>query len=64
MADRPKSAASQCGCRDRKTEPIDEAKQTFSSTKRDKLLAQAHARIVDHAVLVWVEHDTNPHALS
>ena len=43
---------------------IDEAKQTFDSTKQDELLAQAHALIVDDAVLVWVVHDTNPHALS
>jgi peptide/nickel transport system substrate-binding protein len=28
------------------------------------LLAQAHAQIVDDAALVWVVHDTNPHALS
>ena len=28
------------------------------------LLAQAHALIVDDAALVWVVHDTNPHALS
>ena len=43
---------------------IDEAKQTFDATKQDELLAQAHAQIVDDAVLVWVVHDTNPHALS
>jgi peptide/nickel transport system substrate-binding protein len=28
------------------------------------LIAQAHALVVDDAVLVWVVHDTNPHALS
>lgn len=43
---------------------IDKAKQTFDSTKQDELLAQAHALIVDDATLVWVVHDTNPHALS
>ncbi|MFX4670176.1 hypothetical protein ABTA80_19725, partial [Acinetobacter baumannii] len=43
---------------------IDEAKQTFDSAKQDALLAQAHALIVDDAALVWVVHDTNPHALS
>jgi peptide/nickel transport system substrate-binding protein len=43
---------------------IDEAKQTFDSAKQDELLAQAHSLIVDDAVLVWVVHDTNPHALS
>src|SRR6202051_1229193 len=43
---------------------IDEAKQTFDTAKQDDLLAQAHAQVVDDAVLVWVGHDTNPHALS
>ena len=43
---------------------IDEAKQNFDVAKQDELLAQAHAQIVDDAVLVWVVHDTNPHALS
>src|SRR5881227_2681662 len=43
---------------------IDEAKQTFDVAKQDELLAQAHALIVDDATLVWVVHDTNPHALS
>jgi peptide/nickel transport system substrate-binding protein len=43
---------------------IDEAKRTFDIAKQDELLAQAHALIVDDATLVWVVHDTNPHALS
>jgi peptide/nickel transport system substrate-binding protein len=43
---------------------IDEAKQNFDPAKQDELLAQAHSLIVDDAVLVWVVHDTNPHALS
>ena len=43
---------------------IDEAKMTFDPAKQDELLAEAHAQIVDDAVLVWVVHDTNPHALS
>src|SRR6201985_1576783 len=43
---------------------INEAKQTFDPTKQDELIAQAHALIVDDAALVWVVHDTNPHALS
>ena len=43
---------------------INEAKQTFDTAKQDELIAQAHALIVDDAVLVWVVHDTNPHALS
>jgi peptide/nickel transport system substrate-binding protein len=43
---------------------INEAKQTFDPAKQDDLIAQAHALIVDEAALVWVVHDTNPHALS
>jgi peptide/nickel transport system substrate-binding protein len=43
---------------------IDAAKQNFDPAKQDELLAQAHQQIVDDAVLVWVVHDTNPHALS
>ncbi len=43
---------------------IDEAKQNFDVARQDELLAQAHAMIVDDATLVWVVHDTNPHALS
>src|ERR1700743_3305417 len=43
---------------------INEAKQTFDPAKPHGLIAQAHALIVDDAALVWVVHDTNPHALS
>jgi peptide/nickel transport system substrate-binding protein len=43
---------------------IEEARQSFDSKKQDALLAEAHSLIVDDAPLVWVVHDTNPHALS
>jgi len=43
---------------------IDEAKQTFDPKKQDELVAKAHELVVDDAALVWVVHDTNPHALS
>jgi peptide/nickel transport system substrate-binding protein len=43
---------------------IDEAKRTFEPARQDALMAQAHQAVVDDAVLVWVAHDTNPHALS
>jgi peptide/nickel transport system substrate-binding protein len=43
---------------------IDEAKRTFDPAKQDELMARAHEAVVDDAVLVWVVHDTNPHALS
>ena len=43
---------------------IDEAKRIFDPAKQDELMAKAHEAVVDDAVLVWVVHDTNPHALS
>jgi len=43
---------------------IDEAKRTFDPAKQDELMARAHEAVIDDAVLVWVVHDTNPHALS
>jgi peptide/nickel transport system substrate-binding protein len=43
---------------------IDEAKRNFDPAKQDELMAKAHEAVVDDAVLVWVVHDTNPHALS
>lgn len=43
---------------------LDEAMKTFDVAKQDELLAKAHGLIVDNAVLGWVVHDTNPHALS
>jgi peptide/nickel transport system substrate-binding protein len=43
---------------------IDEAKRSFDVAKQDQLLAQAHSQIVDDAPLVWVVHDTNPHAVA
>jgi len=43
---------------------IDEARRTFEPARQDALMAQAHALVVDDAALVWVVHDTNPHALS
>ena len=27
-------------------------------------MASVHEKVVDDAVLIWVVHDTNPHALS
>lgn len=43
---------------------LNEAMKTFDTAKQDELLAKAHGQIVDDAVLGWVVHDTNPHALS
>ena len=43
---------------------IDEPRRTFDPAQQDQLMAKAHEMVVDDAVLVWVVHDTNPHALS
>jgi peptide/nickel transport system substrate-binding protein len=43
---------------------IDEALATFDPARQDALMAQIHEKVVDDAVLIWVVHDTNPHALS
>jgi peptide/nickel transport system substrate-binding protein len=43
---------------------IDEALATFDPAKQDGLMAKVHEKVVDDAVLIWVVHDTNPHALS
>lgn len=43
---------------------IDEALATFDANKQDALMARVHEKVVDDAVLIWVVHDTNPHALS
>ena len=43
---------------------IDEALATFDPTTQDALIAKVHEKVVDDAVLIWVVHDTNPHALS
>ncbi len=43
---------------------LDEATKSFDVARQDELLAKAHSLIVDDAVLGWVVHDTNPHALS
>jgi peptide/nickel transport system substrate-binding protein len=43
---------------------ITEALSTFDASKQDALMARVHEKVVDDAVLIWVVHDTNPHALS
>lgn len=45
-------------------EAIDKIRQTFDPKAQDKLLAYVHERMVDEALMLWVVHDTNPHALS
>jgi peptide/nickel transport system substrate-binding protein len=43
---------------------ITEALNTFDPAKQDALMARVHEKVVEDAVLIWVVHDTNPHALS
>ena len=43
---------------------IDQIKTTFDVKKQDALLAKVHETMVDQALMLWVVHDTNPHALS
>ncbi|SDD34726.1 ABC transporter substrate-binding protein [Belnapia rosea] len=41
---------------------IDTAMQTFDPAEVDRLMAKVHEKAVDEALLVFVVHDTNPHA--
>ncbi len=43
---------------------IDQALAEFDPSKQDAIMAKVHEKVVDDAVLIWVVHDTNPHALS
>jgi peptide/nickel transport system substrate-binding protein len=45
-------------------EAIDKIKATFDPKAQDRLLAFVHEQMVDDALMLWVVHDTNPHALS
>lgn len=43
---------------------IDQIRSSFDTKVQDKLLAEVHQTMVDQALMLWVVHDTNPHALS
>lgn len=43
---------------------IDQIRATFDTKVQDRLLAGVHQQMVDDALMLWVVHDTNPHALS
>ncbi len=43
---------------------LDRAFETFDVAKRDALVAEAHAKVVDDAPWVFIVHDLNPRALS
>jgi peptide/nickel transport system substrate-binding protein len=43
---------------------LDKIRTTFDVKLQDALLAQVHQAMVDEALMLWVVHDTNPHAIS
>ena len=43
---------------------VDQIKSTFDTKKQDGLLASLHQTMVDQALMLWVVHDVNPHAMS
>jgi peptide/nickel transport system substrate-binding protein len=45
-------------------EAIDKIRTTFVAKDQDALLGFIHQQMVDDALMLWVVHDTNPHALS
>ena len=45
-------------------EAIEKIKATFVPKDQDALLAFIHQQMVDDALMLWVVHDINPHALS
>jgi peptide/nickel transport system substrate-binding protein len=43
---------------------LDKIRTTFDVKTQDALLATIHQTMVDQALMLWVVHDVNPHALS
>ena len=43
---------------------LDKVRTTFDAKTQDGLLAQVHQTMIDEALMLWVVHDTNPHAMS
>ena len=43
---------------------VDKIRTTFDTKTQDKLLSKVHEIMVDDALMLWVVHDVNPHALS
>lgn len=43
---------------------LDRIRTTFDVKTQDTLLASIHQTMVDQALMLWVVHDVNPHALS
>jgi peptide/nickel transport system substrate-binding protein len=45
-------------------EAIAKARATYDVKRQDALLATVHQQMVDEALMLWVVHDVNPHAIS
>jgi peptide/nickel transport system substrate-binding protein len=43
---------------------LEQVRNTFDTKKQDALLADVHQTMVDDALMLWVVHDVNPHAIS
>jgi len=43
---------------------LDTLRNNFDTKVQDALLAEVHQTMVDDALMLWVVHDVNPHALS
>jgi 5-carboxymethyl-2-hydroxymuconate isomerase len=43
---------------------VEKSNNIFDEKKRDQLLGELHAYLVDQAVDVWVVHDVGPRAMS
>ena len=43
---------------------LQQAQRTFDPTVRDRILAEAHALVVDEAPWVWIAHDLDRRAMS
>jgi peptide/nickel transport system substrate-binding protein len=43
---------------------VDKIRTSFDTKTQDGLLAKVHQTMVDDALMLWVVHDVNPHAIS
>jgi peptide/nickel transport system substrate-binding protein len=43
---------------------VDKIRTSFDTKTQDKLLTEVHETMVNEALMLWVVHDVNPHALS
>ncbi len=43
---------------------LNQASLAFDAAERDKVLGQAHQKMVDEALFIWVVHDVAPRAMT